>query len=162
MTESRCTAQARPPRIIAKEVAAQLPGLSGKTFERLVRQDELPPSSTNRYGTLTGDLDDWANKHSCPDCSHQKTPAPKKPLRSHTASARTTASSPSARRLQPLLRLGVVFVAATDASRTGNHMTRNRFHGLLGRGLDTSVKQVLGQVQNSTCRMRPSTKDLYL
>lgn len=53
------------PRIVAKELAAQLLSLSVKTFERLVQQGELPKPrqiSAGRVGWLVSELDVWAEK----------------------------------------------------------------------------------------------------
>ncbi len=53
------------PRIVAKELAAQLLSLSVKTFERLVQQGELPKPrqiSAGRVGWLVSELDAWAEK----------------------------------------------------------------------------------------------------
>lgn len=53
------------PRIVAKDIAAQVLSLSVKTFERLVQAGEIPKPrqiSPGRVGWLVSDLDDWATK----------------------------------------------------------------------------------------------------
>lgn len=59
------TTVAISPRVVSKEIAAQLLSLSVKSFERLVAQGSIPKPrqlSPNRVGWLVSDIDSWAEK----------------------------------------------------------------------------------------------------
>lgn len=59
------TTVAITPRVVSKEIAAQLLSLSVKSFERLVALGDMPKPrqlSPHRVGWLVSDIDTWAEK----------------------------------------------------------------------------------------------------
>lgn len=82
------TTVAITPRIVAKEIAAQVLSLSVKTFERLVQQGDLPKPrqiSAGRVGWLVTELDDWAQKRPESQILPPENTGAKKPRRPHTS-----------------------------------------------------------------------------
>ncbi len=82
------TTVAITPRIVAKEIAAQVLSLSVKTFERLVQQGDLPKPrqiSAGRVGWLVTELDDWAQKRPESQILPPENTGAKKPRRPHAS-----------------------------------------------------------------------------
>lgn len=82
------TTVAITPRIVAKEIAAQVLSLSVKTFERLVQQGDLPKPrqiSAGRVGWLVTELDDWAQKRPESQILPPENAGAKKPRRPHAS-----------------------------------------------------------------------------
>lgn len=82
------TTVAIAPRIVAKEIAAQLLSLSVKTFERLVQQGDLPKPrqiSAGRVGWLVSDLDDWAQKRPQSQMLPPENTGARKPRKPHAS-----------------------------------------------------------------------------
>ena len=64
------TTVAISPRVVTKDIAAQLLSLSVSSFDRLVAQGSIPKPrqlSPNRVGWLVSDLDAWAEKRPVSD-----------------------------------------------------------------------------------------------
>lgn len=88
MTGMKMTTVAITPRIVAKEIAAQVLSLSVKTFERLVQQGDIPKPrqiSAGRVGWLVSELDEWAIKRPLSQLLPPENTGAKKP-RTHQAS----------------------------------------------------------------------------
>ena len=84
------TTVAITPRIVAKDIAAQLLSLSVKTFERLVQQGEIPKPrqiSAGRVGWLVSDLDAWADKRPVSEILPPANTSAPKPRKPHAAGA---------------------------------------------------------------------------
>ena len=83
------TTVAITPRIVAKEIAAQVLSLSVKTFERLVQQGDMPKPrqiSAGRVGWLVSELDEWAIKRPPSQLLPPENTGAKKP-RAHQSAA---------------------------------------------------------------------------
>lgn len=78
------TTVAISPRVVTKEIAAQLLSLSVSSFDRLVAQGNIPKPrqlSPNRVGWLVSDLDAWAERRPVSDVlppSNTGVPKPRK------------------------------------------------------------------------------------
>ncbi len=86
------TTVAISPRVVSKEIAAQLLSLSVKSFERLVAQGSMPKPrqlSPNRVGWLVSDIDSWAEKRPVSELlppSNTGAPKPRNNAQNHTGS----------------------------------------------------------------------------
>lgn len=86
------TTVAISPRVVTKEIAAQLLSLSVSSFDRLVAQGSIPKPrqlSPNRVGWLVSDLDAWAERRPVSDVlppSNTGVPKPRKIGPGHRAS----------------------------------------------------------------------------
>ena len=86
------TTVAISPRVVPKEIAAQLLSLSVKSFERLVAQGSIPKPrqlSPNRVGWLVSDIDSWAEKRPVSELlppSNTGASKPRSNTRDHTGS----------------------------------------------------------------------------
>ena len=78
------TTVAISPRVVTKEIAAQLLSLSVSSFDRLLAKGSIPKPrqlSPNRVGWLVSDLDAWAEKRPVSDLlppSNTGAPKPRK------------------------------------------------------------------------------------
>ena len=84
------TTVAITPRLVAKEIAAQVLSLSVKTFERLVQQGDIPKPrqiSAGRVAWLVAELDEWALKRPPSQILPPENTGAKKPRRPHVPAA---------------------------------------------------------------------------